>query len=166
MEWFVVHTQPRKEMTARQHLINQNFQVYLPCIRKPRSHARRRDWSILPLFPRYLFVQIDTETSRWRAINSTVGVSHLISQNDRPTPIANKIVDDIRDAEDEKGYIGLNQIQPLTAGEEVEFLAGPLAHQSGTLFDADDDERVTVLLKMMGRDVKVVAQLDEIMRTG
>lgn len=43
--WYVVHTKPRLEATAREHLLRQEFEVYLPMFKvfkPPRSDGRRR----------------------------------------------------------------------------------------------------------------------------
>ena len=73
--WYVAQTQPMAEHKALAHLHRQGFEVYLPRYLKRRSHARRVDHVPAPVFPRYLFVAMDIESCRWRAINSTVGVT-------------------------------------------------------------------------------------------
>jgi len=77
-QWYAVHTQASAEQKADFHLRNQGFEVYLPSYRKQRRHARRVDWIKAPLFPRYLFVRMDIETTPWRRIHSTIGVSYLL----------------------------------------------------------------------------------------
>ena len=76
--WYVAHTQPHAENKAAVHLGRQGFVTYLPRYLKRRRHARRVDVVSAPLFPRYLFVQIDTAVQRWRSIYSTFGVSQLV----------------------------------------------------------------------------------------
>ena len=61
--WYVAQTHPRAEMKASQHLGRQGFEVYLPRYLKKRRHARRTDTIAAPLYPGYLFVAIDLETS-------------------------------------------------------------------------------------------------------
>ena len=76
--WYVVQTHINSESKAAANLSRQGFFVYLPRYLKRRSHARKVDVAPRPLFPRYLFVAIDVASQRWRAIQSTLGVSHLI----------------------------------------------------------------------------------------
>ena len=76
--WYVVQSHPHAELRAVAHLQRQGFETYLPRYRKRRRHARRIETVEAPLFPRYLFVSIDLATQRWRAIHSTIGVSHLV----------------------------------------------------------------------------------------
>ena len=85
--WYVVHTHARGEQIACENLERQGFTTIMPRYRKRRRHARKTDWVKAPLFPRYLFVAIDMAKARWRAIASTVGVSHLICEGDRPLAV-------------------------------------------------------------------------------
>ena len=74
--WYVVHTRPFQEEKATFNLSKQGFAFYLPKYLKPRRHARRTDLVLKPLFPRYLFVQWDTEIDPWRSIYGTIAVSY------------------------------------------------------------------------------------------
>lgn len=151
--WYVVSTQPQKEDRAREHLLRQGFDVYLPRWRKRRSHARRIEWVSVPLFPRYLFVGFDIDVTRWRAIQSTVGVSHLICNGGLPLPMPGGIVEEIRAREADGGLIEIKPAfrrgQPVIVGE------GPFLDQIGLFERTDDDERVTILLSLLGREVRV-----------
>src|SRR5439155_10529333 len=118
--WYVAHTQPHAEAKAAWHLRNQGFEAYLPRYLKRRSHARRIDHVPAPLFPRYLFVAIDLETERWRAVRSTVGVSELVLDGDRPAPVPRGVVEDIRAREDERGYVRLRPRLDLARGDAIE----------------------------------------------
>ena len=77
ISWCVAHTQAQKEKTAQMNLLNQGFEVYLPLFKKIKKHARKIEKVSVPLFPRYIFVGFNSETSRWRSINGTRGISHL-----------------------------------------------------------------------------------------
>ncbi len=163
-QWFAVATQPRKEARARANLLNQHFDVYLPSFKKMVRHARRQSWGLAPLFPGYLFVWMDPGAARWRAINSTVGVNHLVSQNDRPVPIDESVIAQIHDAEDGAGHVQLHELFPFSAGDEVRFLEGPLAESSGKVMEVSDQDRVAVLLKLLGREIEVAVRPGEIVR--
>ena len=71
--WYAVQTHPHSEAKAASHLERQGYTIYLPRYLKRRRHARKVEMIAAPLFPRYLFVAVDLETQRWRAIHSTSG---------------------------------------------------------------------------------------------
>ena len=161
-QWFVVHTHVQKESNATSHLLRQGFEVYLPQFLKIRNHARRRDTVKKPLFPRYLFVAIDLTLDRWRSVNSTVGVSHLICNGETPVPVPDQVVDDIRLREDNRGNVKLNKLVRFCKGDHVDIIDGALSDQTAIFECARDEDRVQVLLNLLGRPMKVVLPLDAI----
>ena len=159
--WYVVHSQAGAEAKATQHLRMQGYHVYLPRRRKRRSHARRIDWVAAPLFPRYLFVRFDIERTRWRAIQSTFGVSHLISLGDGlPAPLPDGIVESIRSREADNGLIEI--VPRFGRGEAVVVGEGPFLDQTGLFERVVDSDRVTILLSLLGRDVRVKVSIHAI----
>lgn len=153
--WYVVHTKTRRELTALDHLRRQGFSAYLPQYRASRRHARRVEQVARPLFPRYLFVALDPEGAPWRAVNSTVGVSHVVCHGERPTPVPAGVVETIRAREDAAGMILLDATPELQPGDTVRIQDGPLGDLTGVFESRSDEERVTVLLTLMGRQVRV-----------
>src|SRR5579859_6929063 len=100
--WYVVQTQANGEFRAAENLRRQGFDVYLPRYLKRRRHARKVDFTAKPLFPRYLFVAIDIAAQRWRAIQSTFGVTSLISNGVDPAVLSDGIVNGLKAREDNK----------------------------------------------------------------
>ena len=90
--WFVVQTHIHAEAKAASNLGRQEFSVYVPRYLKRRSHARKVETVARPLFPRYLFVSVDSAMQRWRSIQSTRGVSHFVSWGDRPASVGNDVI--------------------------------------------------------------------------
>jgi len=158
--WYVVHTHAHAEQKAAIHLARQGFDIYLPRYLKRRRHARRVQMIATPLFPRYMFVAIDLMAQRWRSIQSTVGVNHLICHGDDPVPLPNGVVDDLRDRENESGFIHLDQRPRFTAGEKVRVVDGVFSACLGLFEGMADKERVAILLDLLGRKVRVVLDGD------
>jgi len=83
--WAAVNTQPHRERIALDNLERQGFASYCPFIRRRRSHARRVEEVLRPLFPGYLFVNVRSEQNCWRPILSTYGVRTLVRCGDQPS---------------------------------------------------------------------------------
>ncbi len=162
MRWYVAHTQPLAEPRASWHLRNQGFAVYLPRYLKRRRHARRIDWVATPLFPRYLFVGMDLALARWRAIRSTIGIAGLICHGDRPTPVPEGIVEAIQAREDNKGVVTLPAAPLFDKGDPVQITEGALRGLSGLYEGTTDEERVIILLDLLGRQVRVRIPLETV----
>ena len=152
--WFVVQTHARAEDKATLNLRRQGFEVYAPKIMKRRSHARKVEMINAPLFPRYLFVKIDTASTGWSAIRSTFGVSSLVCFGDAPAPVPEGLVETLMGNEDENGCIQLGRRSEFKKGQGIEIIDGPMAEMVAVFDHMDDKDRVVVLLDLMGRQVR------------
>ncbi len=152
--WYVVHTQPNSETRALLNLSRQGFESYLPLYAKQRRHARKLEHVKRPLFPNYLFVRLDPARDRWRAVNGTFGVRYLLAHETAPLPVPEGIVESVQARADKQGLIKLEARQ-FRPGQRVEILDGPMAMNVGLFQGMSDDQRVVLLLDMLGRRVRV-----------
>ncbi len=152
--WCAVNTQVNAEDKAVFHLMRQGFKVLLPKHLKRRSHARKVEWVPRPLFPGYLFVEIDPERSPWRAIRSTVGIFDVIRFGEKPAPIPDEVIDEIKARQDENGLVKTHDGTNFKPGDAVRVLQGALGEFEALFESTDDRNRVTVLLNMLGRQVR------------
>ena len=159
--WYVAQTQINAEARARQHLINQGFEVFLPVYARRRRHARKVDTVLRPLFPRYLFVRLDLEKDRWRSVNGTVGITHLITQGDSPVPVPQPVMAELMARADPEGVVTLAQPE-LRPGDQVRLEEGPFSEFVGVFEAISEDDRVMILLNLMGRQVRVRASRDSV----
>ncbi|WP_246669526.1 MULTISPECIES: transcription termination/antitermination protein NusG [unclassified Bradyrhizobium] len=143
------------------HLARQGFDVYFPRYLKRRSHAGKVDMVAAALFSRYVFVSIDLTKQQWRVIRSTVGVAQLVCHGDRPAPLADGIVAELRSREDDRGLIQLNR-SAFRPGEKVRVVGGAFADHLGMFEAMGDSERVAVLLDLLGRKVRAVMNINVI----
>ena len=153
MRWYAIYTRPHDETKALEHLLRQGYSAYLPRYRTRISHARRRQTVLRPLFPRYLFAGIDRASMRWRPILSTAGVVDVVRSGDEPTPVPSAIVAMIREREEAGGFDRLDPRQSLRIGELVRVTVGALEDMVGRLVELRDQDRVVVLLDLLGRAV-------------
>ena len=153
--WYVVQTQINSEAKAVRNLLRQGFEIYLPRYLKRRSHARKIENVAAPLFPRYMFVNIDIATQRWRSVQSTYGVSHLVLNGSEPAPVAGAVINALKAREDASGFIKLDQRPNFAIGEKVRVLAGVFAENLGLFDGMADRDRVAILLDLLGRKVRV-----------
>jgi transcriptional antiterminator RfaH len=156
LRWHVAQTLPRAEARAASELDAQGYNVFLPQYLKKRSHARKITWAPAPLFPGYLFVACRDATQSWRPINGTIGVTRLIMGEDGPASIDERIVQALKDRRDEKGHIALSQRSSFAKGESVRITEGALAATLGLFNDIADRDRVSVLVELLGRKVRVL----------
>ena len=162
--WFVVQSQPKKELYAAQHLANQDFRPFVPRLRKTVRHARRTRTALAALFPRYLFLALDLERHQWRSVLGTFGVSTMIMAGERPRPVPEGVVESLADVADASGAVDF--ADRLQAGRDVRFLDGAFAEQIGRVTRLDDKGRVAVLLEIMGDERVVTARASSLLPVG
>lgn len=151
--WYVVATQPGREVLAARHLENQDFRIFLPTCRRIVRHARRKSAIESPLFPGYLFVALDPAVNRWRSINGTVGVRYLVSAGGSPLALPFGFVEALRESIDRDGSPSM--ASGLEVGGAVALMSGPFADRIGLLDRLDSNGRVRVLLDLMSTIVPV-----------
>lgn len=149
-KWYVVNTQTNQENRAEINLTRQGYHVFLPFFMKSRRHARKVDVVKRALFPGYLFVKLDTKIDSWNSINNTYGVRRLISNGNRLPSLPDHFVSSLKDT----NHIQEHTDPDLRLGAKVKFLSGPFTDVIGTLSQMIDKERITVLLDLLGREVK------------
>ncbi|MER1967955.1 transcriptional activator RfaH [Castellaniella sp. GW247-6E4] len=176
--WFVVHTKPRQEILAREHLLRQAFEVYLPMFKvfkAPRrpgaagqaaasrlgSPSAQALTSHEPMFPRYLFLRPSRPTQSLSAVRSTQGVSRLVMFGNQPACIAQALVEGIRAAETARDEADFAQISPYRPGMPVR-LQDPALGGLQALVQAVSHDRVTLLLEILGRPQLVSVDFERI----
>jgi transcriptional antiterminator RfaH len=158
--WYLVQTQVNGEAKAAQNLLRQGYDIYLPRYLKRRRHARKVDFTARPLFPRYMFVAVDMATQRWRSIQSTFGVSRLVTNGDDPAVVPEGVVHALKAREDEKGFVRIDDKPAFAPGDKVRVLAGAFMDSAGLFSGLADHDRVSILLDMLGRKVRVLLDAD------
>ena len=162
ISWYAVYTKTQLEVWARNNLEERGFEVYLPRHLKQRRHARRTDFVPRPLFPRYLFVRADVDVGHRPRVNTAPGVAHMVSFGDRPAIVADSIIAEIRGREDEDGYIRLGRGQTFSHGDRVKISDGALCDHVGLFQCPTDNQRVIILLDLLGRQTRVKVSLDSL----
>ena len=160
--WYVVHTQPQGESRAKANLERQGYEVYLPRCRKWRRHARRAEIVAAPLFPRYLFVRLDLDCQRWRPVLSTFGVADLVSRAGAPSPVPDGIVEAIRSREDAGQFVDLTRQAPFRPGDAVQVMAGPFTDHVAEFEGLSEEQRVVLLLDLLGRKLRISVPADSV----
>lgn len=151
--WYLVYTKPRQETLAQENLARQGYGVYLPKLRLMRRRRGKQEAVVEPLFPRYLFIHLDTETDNWGPIRSTFGVASLVRFGAEPAQVPDAFVAHLKAQE---GQEGLHEwAEPkLKVGDRVRVAEGPLKGVEGILLAKSGQERVMLLLDMLGKEVR------------
>lgn len=151
--WFLAQLKPNSHLIADRNLTRQGFRTFLPLQEETRRERGRFVTRVRPLFPGYLFVAFNTLQGSWRAINSTYGVTRLVSFGNEPTPVPLDLVSQLMLRCDREGKL----LPPLILkpGDQIALTKGPFADFVATIESIAPDRRVWVLLDILGRQTRV-----------
>ena len=159
--WFILQFKPNSHRLAERNLHRQGFESFLPLHEVTKHKYNRYVSDLRPLFPGYMFVAFDPESGPWRQINCTVGVSKLVSFDHQPTPIPLDLILGLmaRCSSDGK-LLPPNQ---LNKGDAVQLLTNPFSNYIAKVETIDADQRVWVLMELMGRVMRISVNSNQLL---
>lgn len=154
--WLLVQSKPRAEAVAQLQLANQGFVCFAPRLRRCTPGPEGMRERIEPMFPRYLFVQATARQSDWSVVRSTRGVSALVRFGARLAEVPATTVQRLLDWR-VPGCADLLVPPParFRSGQRVRVTDGPLAGLSGVFAASCGEQRVRVLLDLLGKQAAV-----------
>ena len=158
--WYLIQFKPNSYRLAERNLHRQGFETFLPMQKITRRKASRFVSDLKPLFPGYMFVRVNSDLAPWRTINSTIGVSKLVSFEGKPKPLPLQLISGLMLRCDASGTI----LPPksLSEGYSVEMLTGPFANFIATVDTIDPEQRIWVLLDFMGQKTRMQVTADQL----
>jgi transcriptional antiterminator RfaH len=107
------------------NLLRQDFASYIPLVQSASYFAGKKTIVEEPLFPAYLFVELDLE-KRWHAVKHTVGVTYLLpARAEIPLSVPTAFIEQLRVLRTEAKMVQVTK--RFLANELVRFIAGPFA---------------------------------------
>lgn len=165
--WFVVRSKPKQEQRALANLENQGINSFLPHLTVIKIRRGKRTKVTEPMFPGYLFVQLDDFNSDFHKIRSTFGVSKVLMFGQQPATLPQALIEDMQNLEQNPA-----QESPATqakdtpyVGDTAEIVSGPFRGLIGKIIQLDGDERCIVLLDWLQQQVKATFNYDELRKT-
>ncbi len=159
--WYLIYTKPKQEEVALLNLEQQNYTAYLPKVMGLKRKQGRSIKTVLPMFPRYLFIQLDDQTDNWGPIRSTIGVANMVRFGMDAARVPNELIDEIRAREDSDGVVALPD-KDFEKGQTVRITTGPFEGYEAVFSDRQAKNRVLVLLKIAENFVNVKLDQHEI----
>lgn len=162
--WYVIHSKPREERRALVNLANQGYTCYLPEWAIAKVHRGRRRLHQEPLFPRYLFIELDDalDAQSWAPIRSTKGVAGLVGFGSGPARVDAALIAGLRAQE-----VRLQeQDNGLRCGEAVIILDGPFRELQAVYEQDDGDCRAFVLIEFLNRITRIRVDQKSLIKAG
>lgn len=161
--WFLAQLKPNCAQVADRNLKRQGFRTFLPMEAGTRQRQGRFVTRLQPLFPGYIFVAFDVAKGFWRSVNSTHGVSRLVSLGKEPTAVPGELMVQLMQRCDPSGK--LRSPVELKPGDQVRPNRGPFTDIIGEIEKTAPDHRVWVLMNIMGGAKRVAMDAGQLRLT-
>lgn len=156
MSWFLLTSKPRQEERAYANLLKQGYKCLLPKI----TVQKVKQGSIVeveePLFPRYIFINLNGSSDNWSPIRSTFGVSGMVRFGNEYPIVPDEIVAEVMN------YSQKSSASYFTAGEEIVVRSGPFKGQSVSFDSMDGEQRVMVFMEMCHKIHRISMSIHEL----
>lgn len=160
--WYLAQLKPNALAIARRNLTAQRFTIFAPMqIETRRVRGLFRTEPRL-LFPGYLFISLDPADGQWRAVNSTPGVTRIVSFGGAPAAVPRGLVEQIALGCGPDGT--LLSPEMLAPGDRVQVRSGPFAGILAEVERSEEGKRVWILLELMGQSARMQVRRDVLKR--
>ena len=160
LRWTAVHAKPRTEKVLANYCAQHALDHYLPLRRRAQRYQRRTVETFLPMFPGYLFVQLD-EDRKSILVRSHKVVSVLaVSEAGEATLVRELQAVQCLEAAGRQSEL---TVQPeIVSGRPVRVVAGPLKGMEGIVEKRNRQTRVSVNVDILGQSVSVDLDIEEL----
>lgn len=156
--WILIYTKPQHEKRASENLRKQGFNTFLPLISPANKNGNSAQ--PVPVFPRYLFVQINLALGNWSTIQSSYGVNKIVMFSEKLTSIPEQIIESIQNKLDKTGvFKEMVSFVDYEKGDAVSIKNGRFEGIDAVFLSKKSKDRVSLLLKLL--NTSVLADLDE-----
>ena len=146
--WLVAQIKPKCNDLAVRNLERQGFETFLPKIKTTTKKENKFIDKEVSLFPGYVFVGIDFQNSNWAKINSTYGVSKLLSFNNKPSEVPLDLIVALKQRFEDNINPIINE--KLKRGDTIKFNNGAFTDLVTKIESVDAKKRIYVFLNVMG----------------
>ena len=153
--WFLLTSKPQKDELAEMHLRNQHYEVYRPLAQRLRKRGNKMVSTIESLFPRYLFIHLDSGIhDNWAPIRSTKGVQGFVRFGVEPAPVPLSLIERLKAQESILGQRVID-LDRYHSGDKVQITDGPYHGLEAIFQKYDGEQRVVVLLNILQKQTKL-----------
>jgi len=150
-QWYLVFTKPKQEEKAKKNLENQGFESFMPKISLINENEKVSS-EIKLMFPRYIFTKLKKENSNWIKINSTYGVSKIVSYGGMPAYIPENLVNELKVKCGGRGTVEQKKIfVNYKRGDQITIKDGIFKGKDAIFLAYNTKDRVRVLLEIISQ---------------
>lgn len=149
--WYAACTRPNHEKRVALQLEERRIEAFLPTYQSIRRWKDRKKLLELPLFPSYIFVQLDAQNRL--DLLRLPGVLGLVTFRGLPAAVETKEIENLR-----HGLSNRTAVHPhpyLKQGRRVRVRCGAMAGVEGVFVRSRDRARVVLSISLLQRSIAV-----------
>ena len=151
--WIVARNKANQVKAALINLERQNFEFFHPTF-KTISRIRNKSKEIIkPVFPGYIFIAINLEEKNWHKINNTRGISNVIVFGNKIPLIHDELIKELKYRFSPNN--SPRTVDQIKIGTNAKITNGPFAELIGKIKEIDTDQRVWMLLDILGTQRRI-----------
>ena len=158
-KWLIAQIKPNSYDLAIRNLERQGFKTFLPKMEITQRQKEKFIVKSVCVFPGYMFVCFDPRIITWTKINSTYGVSKILTSNNKPSEISSDLILELKN----RYEINSNSTEKekLQKGDSIKFYAGPFADLIAKVENVDKNNRIWFLLEAVAIKKRIKLQDNE-----
>ena len=160
MNWFLLKTKPNAHNVASENLKRQGFEVFIPLTVKTSKRSDKFVNSLAPLFPNYLFMGTKIQEVSWRSVNSTRGVSKVVTLDGKYRIVDCEIIEGLKRRCNTSGVIQTQDL--IVSGDQVRVEKGPFAEFICQVEQISENKRAWVLIDILQQKTRAKFLLSDL----
>ncbi len=158
--WFAVQTAYKYEFRVLRDLEAKGFPAYLPVLREKRQWTDRAKVIEVPAFSGYLFLRHDSSVRSRSRVLDTLGVTRMLPDNHKPSPIADAEIESLRRALESNLPCAKCELLPL--GTRVRVTRGVLAGVEGLIARISNKARLVIQIASISQAISVEVDMNDV----
>ena len=154
----MLYSKAKQEKLAFDNLERQSYHAYLPLMEQKKRFNDKFKNVILPMFPRYLFVNLREGVDDFSPIRSTIGIANMV----RFAGAASIVPDSLIEALQQRESGSTVEEQKFSVGDKVRIASGPFADYEAIFQSRNSDERAIILLHIAEKATQMKINLNDI----
>lgn len=155
--WFLIRMHPNYDLKAERQLHERGISAYVPKEKTTvRSAWTRRVQKTVPIFPGAMFIP-DFDADIQKLKDAADGIGGFVKYCGEALKVSLKTLEEVRNFE--RWRNGLPMQRKYKPGQKICITRGPFALWEGKIDRLDRNFRISVLIEILGREVRL--ELDE-----
>ncbi|MFV4845767.1 transcription/translation regulatory transformer protein RfaH [Edwardsiella tarda] len=147
--WYLLYCKRGQLERAREHLTRQAIPCVTPMIALEKIVRGKRTQVQEPMFPNYMFIELDPERIHTTTVQSTRGVSHFIRFGKLPATVPFRVIKQLMTAP----MATAAAPQTPMPGDRVRIVQGAFSGLEAIYRESDGEKRAILLLNLLNQEV-------------